>query len=135
MPIQTAPSSLTVTHADTTVSTLSLVDLADNLVTYAVTTFRGTAVSEPGLRASVTLSRRPSTAQNAGAKYALRLAQSSYNVLGQKVATLLGAVDLVRPKLWAPTAQMDTVGAQEILAQLQSNDLLLNMVDDGSFVR
>lgn len=134
MPIQTAPDTITLTHADNSVSTLELYEVSDDTIQYRFSLVAGTT---PPLARDVPrliVTRRPQTAKNSSTKFVSRLMHDTFDLLGKRVGSFLSARDSVAPAV----VYSDTITPkvlEEAHNLFMSSDFYLGMVEDGSFAR
>jgi hypothetical protein len=135
MPIQTAPSTLTLTHADSKESVLTLLDVSDSLVTFSVTQFADQAIGDVRIQPQVTIARRAKSSTNGGPKHTIRLQAPQYDLLGVKTATMGIFVDIVKPTAFSDAAPFTSKEFIELAGLLVGNSLVQVMGEDGSFLR
>lgn len=135
MPIQTAPSTVTV--AVTGGNTIfTLMDVTDTVVTYRATTVAGVAVSDIVKQPVVTITRRIPSRGNPNYKYVVRMVSASYDALGSVVGRVTNQYDLVEGEQYA-----SGVGAQDSAQLIKALNLFTNSTEmlavlaDKSFFR
>lgn len=135
MPIQTAPSTITVaTAGGNTVFTLS--DLNDEMATYRMTTIDGTAEPTVAKQPVLTISRVAASPKN-GYKttYQYQLVHPTFDALGNRLQSTLWKLSIVVPQVGYGNTDQDVVEESKAFGLLFSNATLNGMLIDGAFLR
>lgn len=133
MPLATAPNTLTIAYGDSKEATLTLVDVADNKVTYRVTAMDtwtpGSTLEAP----VIVITRRPATPQNGAARYEIRGSKPVFDVTGKVVAVSRSEHTTIVPTLSLYDVQLQAF--QEVCGVIAGSPEVIEVTKDQSFFR